>query len=258
MSNEPHEAQPRESFFRRPSGRLVLRVLGISLVAFLIGFALTAVFLFRGGPGDEVVTVPDLRLRGEAEARSVAARFNLALDVAPALSNPEVPEGHVLAQSPLPGEEVAPGTAVRVTLSAGPERYAVPEVGGMRVDQARQQLERFGFGVAVEERTDPAPEGRVLEVTPPPGTMVAFPATVELVVSAGPPRVPVPYVIGMSDAEARNALREVGFRVLEIDYHPLTMEPAGTVLQQQPAAGVEAQIGSGVRLTVAGTEPWNL
>jgi eukaryotic-like serine/threonine-protein kinase len=239
-------------------GRTVLVVLGVGIAAFAIGFLFTALFLFGGGAGDEVVTVPDLRGRTQAEAERLLAQGNLSLELGPTLVNPEMAEGQVLAQSPLPGEEVAPGSNVRVTLSAGPERRAVPDVRGMSGAQARQHLERAGFDVLVEEQTDPAPAGRLLDVTPAPGTTVALPGTVRLLVSSGPPLTDVPSVVGLPEAEARQAVGSAGFFVSEMEYDVFSVQPAGTVVSQWPEGGVQARAGSGVRLTVAGAGGGNL
>jgi eukaryotic-like serine/threonine-protein kinase len=255
---ENHEAAaPPPRFFQTPRGRLLLRLAVAGLAAFVLGFLFTAIVLFGGRGGDDVVTVPDLRWQPEAEARRLASQSNLTLELGNTLVNPEVPAGNVLAQSPLPGEEVSPGSAVRVTLSSGAERRTVPEVSGLSGEQARQLLTRFGFEVEVEERTDPAPMGRVLEMTPQSGARVEMPATVRLVVSSGPPRAPVPNVAGMSVEDARTAIGNAGFYVAEVEYDFFSLSPPGTVVSQAPAAGVEVRLGAGIRLTVSGAESGN-
>jgi eukaryotic-like serine/threonine-protein kinase len=243
---------------RATQGRVALAVLGVGIAAFAVGFLFTAVFLFGGGPGDEVVTVPDLRGRTQAEAERLLGQANLTMEMGPILVNPEMAEGQVLAQSPLPGEEVAPGSNVRVTLSAGPERRPVPDVRSLSGEQARQQLVRYGFDVVLEEQTDPAPAGRLLEITPSPGTMLALPATVRLLVSSGPPLAEVPYVIGMREAEAREAIEAAGFFVSQLEYDAFAPQPVGTVIEQAPAGGGQARVGSGVRLTIVGSDFGNL
>jgi eukaryotic-like serine/threonine-protein kinase len=239
-------------------GRLVGVGLILGVAAFAIGFLITALVLFAGGAGDDVVTVPDLRGRTEAEARQVVRRAELDLEVGAPLTNPEVPSGQVLAQSPLPGEEVAPGSTVRVTLSAGAEQRPVPQLRGMSGAQARALLTRSGFLVEVEERIDESPAGRILEVVPEPGTEVPMPGTVRLVVSAGPPRVVLPDVLGLPEAAARDILERDGFAVARVDFDPFSFQPAGTVIEQSPAGGSEVRVGTAVRFVVAGADPGNL
>jgi len=230
--------------------RLSLAVLGLGLAAFAIGFLFTAVFLFGGGRED-VVAVPDLRGMTETESRRIASLNDLPVEARGTLINPEVPAGLVLAQSPLPGEEVARGSVIRVTLSAGAERRQVPELRTLTAGEARQLLVRSGFEVEVEERTDRSPPGRILEVMPAPGTQVELPATIRLVISSGPPRAPVPSVVGLREDDARQAISDAGFYVSEVERDEFALQSAGTVTAQVPGPGGEASVGSGIRITVA-------
>lgn len=257
MSRTSTDSDQPGSFASR-GGRLLLIGLATALLAFAVGYLFTALAFFRGGPGDVVATVPDLRQQSEAEARRLANAADLQLEVGASLVNPEVPEGRVIAQSPLPGHEVSPGSPLRIVLSAGRERRTVPDVSAMGGDQARLLLSRSGFNVQVEERTDPAPAGRVLDVSPAVGATVEIPASVVLVVSAGPPLVSVPEVLGMPREQAREALAAAELAVGEIGFDPFSPFPAGTVVAQLPGAGARVPIGSAVSITVAGASPWNL
>jgi eukaryotic-like serine/threonine-protein kinase len=241
-----------------PAARLLLLVLVVGLGAFAIGFLFTAVFLFRGGAGDEVVTVPDLRGRSEDQARGAAVRLGLSFELGPALVNPEVPQGQVLAQTPLPGEEVAPGSVLRVVMSAGPETRPVPDVRRMGSGAARDLLARSGFEAVVEEREDDAPAGRVIEMFPAPGTDLIIPGEVRLVVSTGPPLQVVPDVVGMAEAQARDVLGNAGFADGGTVHDELAPFPVGTVTAQTPAAGAAVRVGARVVLTVSGPGGGNL
>jgi serine/threonine-protein kinase len=77
-------------------------------------------------------------------------------------------------------------------------------------------------------------------------------STVDLVVSTG--LVPVPGVIGDTEAQARATLVNAGFEV-----QVLTQEDAeataGTVIAQSPEEGTPTRLGSVVTLTVATAPP---
>jgi eukaryotic-like serine/threonine-protein kinase len=244
----PPAAEPRS--YRKPLLWILLAV-----IAFGLGFLLTAVLVFWGR-SDEVVTVPDLRWQPLAEAERAAAVLGLEVEVGHSLVNPQVPEGNILAQSPLPGEEVLPGSTVNVTLSAGAERRTIPDIGALGGEQARQLLIRYGFDVEVEERIDPATRaGQLLQVSPEPGSQIRLPATVRLVVSAGPPRLPMPDVLGLSEEQAREVLEEAGFRVGDVEYDFFLEGATGTVVGQVPAGSAQVPEGSTVRLVVVGVVP---
>jgi serine/threonine-protein kinase len=222
---------------------------------FAIGYLLIALLFLGGSSRDAVVAVPDLYGQTEAKARETLRDAGLKLEKGEALVHPSVPAGSVLAQYPLPGQEIAPGSEVRVNLSAGPDRLAVPDVRSLGEERAKVVLERIGFTVEVETRQSPYAAGRILAVEPEPGTVVTLPATVKLVVSEGPPNVAVPGIIGRSRDDAAAALEALGLRIGEIRYEPYSLHPFGEVLSQSPAAGDSIRQGSAVQITVAGVPP---
>jgi eukaryotic-like serine/threonine-protein kinase len=81
---------------------------------------------------------------------------------------------------------------------------------------------------------------------------------VRLVVSSGPPRVPLPDVVGMAEGAARETLESAGFSVESVDYDPFAFQTVGTVTAQSPAGGAEVRVGTRVRLVVAGADPGNM
>lgn len=231
-------------------------VLALVAGAFLLGFLVTTV-LFRGG-GAEVSTVPDLREMPLEQARRTLRSLSLGVEEGPALSHPTIPAGAVIAQTPLPGQEVAPGSVVRVNLSAGGERVRVPDVTSYPAEQARQMLERVGFQVQVVERTAMRREGQIVAVEPAAGSVVALPAVLTLVVSAGPPIVAVPELLGLYEPELRSRLGEAQLGLGDVEYDVFSTEPIGQVIAQWPAAGDSTRAGSRVRVTLAGPAPLSI
>ncbi|MET0398255.1 MAG: PASTA domain-containing protein [Longimicrobiaceae bacterium] len=245
-----------------PSGRpgLLLRVLGIGLGAFVVGYAFTTLLVFPGFGRQAIVTVPDLRGRTFGAARRLADDAGVEVSRGPWLYHPSVDSGAVLAQSPLPGQEVTRGAMVRLTLSAGRERRPVPQVTDLTAAQAQDLLRRTGFAVRVRRVLSERAEGRVLGVKPEAGTTLPVLSTVELTLSAGPPVVVVPIVAvpdlaGMPEPQARAALREAGLRLGEVGYEPGSSIPLGGIAAQSPAAGDSVRAGSSVRVTISGNPP---
>lgn len=259
---------PRLGAFDR---RVVLRVVAIGLGAFLVGYLVTALAFYRGGTRQEVVAVPDLR---ELDRRAAERRLDdlgLTLEVGDSLPHPQVRAGDVLAQSPLPGREVAPGTPVRVILSSGRARIPVPDVSMLSEEAATRLLGASGFQVQVEVVPDRLPAGNVVAVEPAPGTPVVLPSVVRLRVSAGPPMdfgeslpavgageraperepmVAVPAIIGLAEAAARAALERVGLRLAEPEYEPAPEGVPEMVVEQTPPPGDSARAGAQVRVRI--------
>jgi len=234
--------------------RIALAIVGIGLGGFLLGYLFIAVLVFRGTNRPPVVAVPELRDLPAAEARDRLSRLGLEMVLADSLPNPDVAQGSVLAQSPLAGREVLPGSGVRLILSAGRERRTVADVAAMGRDQATRILVALGFDVVVVEQPAAAAPGRVLSIDPAPGTVLPIESRVQLTVSSGPPLASVPNVVGLLEDDARDALTSIGFRIGQINYE-FRIAEAGTVLRQHPSSGDSARVGSTVQLHVA-TDRW--
>ncbi len=80
--------------------------------------------------GPQPVTVPNLVGLAQAEAQTALTGVGLAVGEVARQHNATVPWGSVISQSPEAGASVAPGTAVALTVSDGPEAAPVGSVWG--------------------------------------------------------------------------------------------------------------------------------
>jgi beta-lactam-binding protein with PASTA domain len=235
--------------------RQVLKyVILTGLAGFLVGYLFIALFFFPFGRSP-IVTIPDLRGRTEAQARRALGNVGLEMEKGGALVHPGIRAGRVLAQVPLPGQEASRGSAVSIILSSGAEKRAIPSIAGLGKDDAVALLRQMGFSVRLRQVFNNSPEGKILGMSPRAGTQVPMPGVVILTLSAGPPKVLVPGVVALSEADARARLQAAGLRLGTVTYDPLSAEPAGAILAQTPAAGDSLRMGSSVRVTVAGEDP---
>jgi serine/threonine-protein kinase len=196
------------------------------------------------------IDVPDTTGLPLFEAQARLAGLDVEVVVAEErLNDPAVPAGHVLAQDPI-GSAPA-GSTVSLVLSAGPRRVTVPMVASTDPDVVAAALVEAGL---VPERDlrhdDTVPEGAVVTLEPGTGTEVDEGATVRIVVSSGPPPVPVPSVVGLALGQASERLRELGLE-LDVASRRFDGSPAGTILTQEPGEGVELRRGTVVTVVVS-------
>jgi serine/threonine-protein kinase len=166
-----------------------------------------------------------------------------------------VPTGRVLAQDPAPGERIVPGGALLVSVSRGSAFAAVPSVAGLDSRQAVSLLERAGF--VTNRRFAPSTEieaWHALTTEPAAGTRVERPVTVTLIVSTGPPRIPIPRVAGRTADDAAAVLRDAGF--VPVVQERRSNQAPGTILRLDPAAGARTLVGSTVTIVVAREPLW--
>jgi serine/threonine-protein kinase len=118
-------------------------------------------------------------------------------------------------------------------------------------DEAARVLTAAGFRVTVTEEKNPRAAGRVLGTEPASGTVLPSDATVRLRVSAGPPMVAVPPLVGTREAQMVAALEAAGLRVGKVN-HVFDLDgPPGVVLSQSPVAGDSARMGAAVDAVVS-------
>ncbi len=162
----------------------------------------------------------------------------------------KVAVGLVFAQDPDPGARVDKGTVLTLTVSTGKKKVEVPDVRHKPYTEAAVDLRLAGLNyhaVQVPSKEDP---GTVTAQAPGPGTRVVKGTDVRLNVSKGLPPVPVPNVVGDSQADATATLQSAGFTVGQTQQQD-SAEPQGTVIGTNPAVGTLLDRGSSVSLIVS-------
>jgi eukaryotic-like serine/threonine-protein kinase len=240
----PPEEEPKRS-------RWFLAVL-ILLLLILAGllFLLVRNFADDGGDDPTLVTVPNVvgQPADQAQATLEAAGF----DVERASKASERPVDEVIAQDPRADDEAEEGSKVTITLSAGPETAAVPDVTGLTVDEASQRILEAGFVTRqqAEENAD-VEEGVVIRTDPGAGTEAALGSTVTIFASSGPNTIPIPDVRGQSENDARNTLSGAGFANVQAQQEASNDVQQGQVIRTDPPAGQQAAANATITLFVS-------
>jgi beta-lactam-binding protein with PASTA domain/predicted Ser/Thr protein kinase len=135
--------------------------------------------------GKPKVKVPRLRGKTEDEAKSALEDAGLTLGGTDKKSSTTVPKGDVVGSDPDAGSSVEKGTAVTLFISDGPGKAVVPREIGKSLDDAKADLRRAGFKVAVNFTDVPPgqPDNQVLQQNPSEGDSVNRGSTVTLTVS---------------------------------------------------------------------------
>jgi eukaryotic-like serine/threonine-protein kinase len=164
-------------------------------------------------------------------------------------SHESVPLGIVFDQNPDAGERVPRGNAVRVIVSSGKPRVAVPHVLGAREAAAEVTLRAAGLVPDTREIFSDQPTGTVTAQDPKGGTSVVKGTTVRINISKGQQNIGIPSVIGLSYDRAAEQLRQEGFTAVREDVD--SSEPRGRVIGQDPGPGTLHPPGTEVTLNVS-------
>jgi serine/threonine-protein kinase len=155
----------------------------------------------------------------------------------------------VFSQNPTFGAKADPGDTVDIHVSTGPPQTDVPDVIGQNRDEAVAALARADLDAKIVEVYSAKDPGTVTGQNPRAGEKVEVGTRVQINVSRGVRPLTVPSVIGQPYESAASALQGAGFKVARRDVD--STEPAGTVVDQQPRAGVDAPAGTTVTLSVS-------
>jgi beta-lactam-binding protein with PASTA domain len=162
-----------------------------------------------------------------------------------------VPPKQVLRQSPGPGAEFEPGTAVDLVYAEAEPPVSVPNVVGQDLRAAYAALDKAGLAVSSREgvRAPGVPPSQVVRQEPPAGQRVEKGTRVALTYSmASVSKVPDVTNRLMRDVAPMLRGRRVRTRVT---YEDTDRAAAGTILVQSPPAGSPADDPLTMSLTVA-------
>jgi beta-lactam-binding protein with PASTA domain len=225
--------------------RTALRIIWMSLVMLIVALVSALVAMQLAVHGREV-RVPDLRSKTPAEARRIAEDNGLTADVQREYYSAVVPEGKVLSQTPAPGTIVRRGWEIRVALSLGRQRVAIPNIKGESERAAAISITEHGLslGATATVQLPDTAAGQVIAQDPAPNTTDASAPKVSLLVAQDPaPQTFVmPSFLGQPLGSAEISLKNAGFSIGKVTVQPapVPISAPSPTAASPPAAGNSA------------------
>ena len=224
--------------------RRSILILGGSFFA-AIALSITGFILSGNTPSNQPL-VPNVVGLSEEMARALLANYSVVIKHA---HDGVIPRDRVASQLPLATTHAKAGSVVTLTISDGPGDAIVPDgLIGMSLIDARSALTSVGLLVSqtIAMPSD-QPQGTVLDVNPPVGSVTDAGSSVVLTIASG--EVSVPNLIGIEAIQAKTLLIQAGFLIKEFyDYD--STQPVGVVVRQAPDAGTTQTIGKSVTITI--------
>jgi eukaryotic-like serine/threonine-protein kinase len=189
-------------------------MLALVLVIVAMVSALTAMrFAIHG----QEVAVPPLVGLAPAEAERAVGGLGLQMAIERQYYSPQIPEGRIMSQLPLPGTKVRRGWQVRVAQSLGPTRVAIPDVTGQSEHAAELNIRRRGLDVAelAEMQAPGLPADQVIAQSPPANAAQVLAPKISLLVTvaAEPQTFVMPSFVGQTLGSANRTLQDEGFKL---------------------------------------------
>ncbi|MDI6816404.1 MAG: Stk1 family PASTA domain-containing Ser/Thr kinase [Actinomycetota bacterium] len=226
----------------------------IAIVLVLTASAIGGWFLVSSGivGGPQMITVPDLTEKTEAEAAAMLKAKGLRLgDVNKAFSNTLDP-GVIISQQPGADEKLEEGKEVAVTVSMGRELVTVPDVTNDTSAIATNKLNKAGLelGNSEYEFSEEFEQDKVIRTVPEIGEEVPADTKVNLIISKGQDSVQIQDVEGKTAAEAKSILEGDDLQVTPSESFHDSID-IGTVIRTVPIAGSLVKKGSMVTVYVS-------
>ena len=209
----------------------------VALIAGLVVVAAAILFFFTAGPGART-TVPRVQGLTSLVAEKALTLAHLNAKVVKAYDE-TTRVGVVLLGDPPAGRQVRRGSTVTLTVSQGPERYAVPLLNGRTQADAEQRLAdtHLTVGPVSKAFDESIPAGQVISTSPAAGTSVKRAAEVALVISQGRQPITLADWTGQPVAQAVAALTQAKLKVDSTKQDWSDTVPKGAVISQSPATG---------------------
>jgi beta-lactam-binding protein with PASTA domain len=254
-----------------------------------VGFLVFRLLSASGTPPVTQVTVPSFVGKSLADAQALAAQTGITVTpAAVASASPGVTPNTVISQDPPAGTKIDRGGSVSLTLAAGTQTVAVPELRGKTETEAFNLLAAAGLTIGTKtEVFDPViAAGLVVSQSPSAGVVVNQGTPVDYVLSKGPepsasaspspsptptptapptppptapptaPPTPAPITVGnyvcLTVGDAKTQIVADGFKV-----GPVLPQDndAWFVNAQSPAAGSKQPPGTSITITTQDTKP---
>jgi len=206
----------------------------------------TVVVYVSSGP--DAVVVPSVKGLTEGDATKRITDAGLVVGEVIVEDDADTNKDRVIRTDPTDGTELEGGESVKLYVSSG--EVDLPNLIGLKEDEARAQLTEVGLIASVTDREDDSKTaGEVLEQSPGAGK-VERGSTVELVVATAPTTVNVPDAIGDNRSDAEKKMSDAGLTSTAREVTTEDEGKDGLVIAQNPSAGIEVKAGTNVTLDI--------
>lgn len=233
-SPRPDQPYAQDEPPRRRSNATAAVVLGLVLVlATGGGYVLFGHPFGHLGPS---VVVGNYKNQDDTDAERALDNLGLLHKVVLTASD-TVPANHVISQNPAPNATVDPNSSVELFVSNGKPVIGLRDVTGFTLSDAQRDLTADQFIVRVKYTHNPSSKDTVLAQKPNHGANVRQGSVVLLTVSAGPARIPLPKLAGLTIDAAQQLAAKDGFTLDSSQTGTFSKVPAGIIASQNVAAG---------------------
>lgn len=134
----------------------------------------------------------------------------------------------------------------------GGKEIEAPNFKNMTLEEAQQAAEEYDIKIKKGEEvvSEDVEKGRIVSQDPEAGTKIKTGSTIKVNISIGLGDGDVPDLTGKMENEVEAYLKAVGFKLGNVTSKP-SEEPEGTVIDQTPEPGTEAEKGTAIDIVIS-------
>jgi len=245
---------------KKNPGLLISSIIAFIFMGLFISYAL--LYYREEPPAEASIQVPPLKSVSIDTAGQILSLIGLNIEVSGQEQSSEIPENHIIEQSPRPYSSIGEGGTVKVVISSGEEVSAVdiPDLAGLDIESAREILDQRGLkaGTFSYEFSEEFKENTVISQSLPYGSDAEPGEAIDLSVSRGPETIIVPNIIGLDFAYASRYLESMGINITT-GMAPVNENVSlpGMVVSAEPGPGTAVKKDTTVKILVSVSVPLN-
>ncbi|MEG1560681.1 MAG: protein kinase [Clostridia bacterium] len=243
------ESRERRGFFSK-NGALKIAILTGALVI----AAIITLIAVSGGYQLNRTLVPKLIGKTVSGATGTASDFTIIVDGW--IVSDEYGDGYIISQDPEPGMRAPLGSTIKVTVSRGSETVPVPNLTGLTLQAAADEITKVGLNVGkIDYQETDAPKDKIYKQNPEAKEIVGRGTPVDIYISGKPSdNVKMPSLVGLPLKEAVETLRLQGLSNVRVFYSTSNGSgDVGSVVKQNINANMEISREFCIELMVYGT-----
>jgi serine/threonine-protein kinase len=203
---------------------------------------------------EDTVIVPDLVGKDVVYTLEFLTDLELNTKVKGSEYSDDIPKNHVTFQEPGAGAEIKKGRDVRIIISKGPLRIAMPNLFSLSAQRARLILEENGVcqGELSQTYSHRLEKDHIIAQVPPAGAMITRGKCANLLVSLGsrPKAYKMPGLNGLALDEAMLSIENANLNIGEIKSSYRKNKPRNAIVNQEPLPGYRVIEGGVVNLVI--------
>ncbi len=218
------------------------------LIIFIATIGITLGVLSSGKPKD--VSLPDFTGKTLEEAKELAGKSKLKINVQDEKYDVEIEEGKIISQDPKyqKNSKIKEGRTINVTISKGQEIVKVTKLIGKTKDEAFKELKELGLEVILEEDySDDVEAGIIIEQSIKEGEEILAGSKITIKSSLGIEQVEVPNLLGKTEDEAKEAIAQAQLKWKRTDTVKDSSKGKGVVEQSISA---KSMVNKGEEITI--------